>query len=432
MPSTSNASAGTAVAEPPERPAAVEEQLLDRTLRARRPARGGGAGMGVGSGAGVTPPEEFEGVPCDAAAEIGAAHAASEAAQREAQEREPEFSASWADNPSAFQAAYRAARERRARGEAAVEFMTDDATGGLGARQGGRAFGVEIEFDVAPGIDRHQALAAIGRDLHAAGLTNSPEQRGYHARPSDSAAGLWRFEADSTVAGEIVSPIAYDEPRTWAQLAQVCEIVRRHGGVATQRTGGHVHVGVGDYDHTVGNHNNLLAMFQAHEDVLYRLAQNPTQRQHRGTDWCAPNRVPAAPYFDPHSVRYANQSHRIGVNFQSVSGRTTDHVEFRMWDSSLDPGVIQAQVKLSLGMAHAAFRSRGERWAQREPIGAHRTRNASLGRGRRLRGDAWQADTASFRQLVDRIFTRDQDRAQATALLVNPSMPHSVLYDIFV
>jgi hypothetical protein len=355
-------------------------------------------------------------VPGEAAGDIRAAHAASEAAQAEARAREPAPSSSWADDPSAFQAAYREARRRRERGEAAVEFMAEDATGGLGARQGGRAFGVEIEFDLAPGVDRAQALAAIGRDLYAAGLTRSPAQRGYHARPSDSAAGLWRFESDSTVAGEIVSPIAYDEPQTWSQLAQVCAIVRRHGGVATHRTGGHVHVGVGDYDHAVENHNNLLALFGSHEDVLYRLAQNPGRPRHRGTSWCRPNLVAAAPYPTPDQVRWANNGHGIGVNFESVTGRATDHVEFRMWDSSLDPGVIQAQVKLSLGMAHAAFRSPGERWGQREPIGTHRARNAALGRGRRLRGGAWRADTGSFRRLVDRVFARDQDKAQAAAL----------------
>jgi hypothetical protein len=115
-------------------------------------------------------------------------------------------------------------------------------------------------------------------------------------------------------------------------------------------------------------------------------------------------------------VRYANDGHGLGVNFQSVTGRQTDHVEFRMWDSSLDPGVIQAQVKLSLAPAHTAFRSMGERWGSQEAIGTHRERNAALGRGRRLRGEEWRADTQTFRRLVDRIFTRDEDKAQATAL----------------
>ncbi len=86
-----------------------------------------------------------------------------------------------------------------------------------------------------------------------------------------------------------------------------------------------------------------------------------------------------------------------------------------MWDSSLDPGVIQTQVKLSLGMAQAAFASSGEPSAA-EPLGTHRSNNTGLGRGGRLRGDAWSRDTRSFRSMLDRIFSRDADKEQATAL----------------
>ena len=72
---------------------------------------------------------------------------------------------------------------------------------------------------------------------------------------------------------------------------------------------------------------------------------------------------------------------------------------------------------MSLGMTHAALASRGGATpGPPEPIGTHRAANASLGRGGRLRGEAWQRDTRGFRRLVDRVFTRDADKAQATAL----------------
>jgi hypothetical protein len=389
-------------------------------------ARGAGGGMGGGGGGGLSGyVPEPGGVPVDdlatattsVAEELGQDHAASVAAQQAARDAGGVGESSWSDDPTAFQAAYDAARAAQRAGGAAVPFMTEDATGGLGSAQGGRAFGVEIEFDIDPSVDRAAAIGAIGRDLHAAGLTSSPYQRGYHARPSESLAGTWRFEADCTVHGEIVSPVMHDDPASWQRLSQVCDIVRRHGGRATARTGGHVHVGVGDFDHTVENHNNLLGLAASHEDVLYRLAQNPGRRAHRGTAWCMPNAVPTQPYRDLIEVRHRNSSHGTALNFQSVAGQRTDHVEFRMWDSSLDPGVIQAQVKLSLGMTQAAFVTRpGAPAAGHEPIGSHRSRNHGLGGRQRLRGDAWHADTASFRHLVDRIYTRDADKAQATAL----------------
>ncbi|MCC7078881.1 MAG: amidoligase family protein [Acidimicrobiia bacterium] len=325
--------------------------------------------------------------------------------------------ASWAEDPTAFQAAYRGAQERRRNGEQVVPYMREDATGGLGGRDGGRAFGVEIEFDIEPGRDRREALRAIGRDLHAAGITPQADQTHYH----EGRRGYrnWRFERDATVDGEIVSPIMYDTPETWRQLATVCDIVRRHGGRATARTGQHVHVGVGDYDHTVENHNRLLDVFDSYQDVIYRLAQNPERRRHRGTHWCTPNRVPASGYASTTHVQNRNYGHHLGLNFQSVNGRQTDHVEYRMWDSSLDPGVIQAQVNLSLGMTEAAFRTSGQRTGRPERIGTHRSRNQDLrqrpeGR-RRLRGDEWREDTRSFRELMDLVFHRQANREQATA-----------------
>ncbi len=96
-----------------------------------------------------------------------------------------------------------------------------------------QTFGVEIEFDGAdPG--------AVARALHAAGLSTSPTQRGYHSARQP---GEWVCERDSTVTGEIVSPVLRDTPETWSQLEQVCSILQSNGARATARTGGHVHVG---------------------------------------------------------------------------------------------------------------------------------------------------------------------------------------------
>jgi Putative amidoligase enzyme len=391
---------------------------------AAMPSRGRGRGRGGGGAAGMP------GGAAPAAAGTGGASAAEEVLAGAAAERatadaardrsrlqwpeEPEVS--YMDDPAAFDAAYQEARERRARGEDPVPYMLEDATGGLGATRGGRPFGVEIEFDVGPGADRYEALAAIGRDLHAAGLTDSPYQQGYHSgarTPSRQHPGGWRFETDATVDGEIVSPVMHDTPETWRNLATVCEIVRRHGGRATARTGGHVHVGLSDYDHTVENHNRLLATATGYTDTLYRLAQNPEARAHRGTTWCRPNNAPGPGYTSLPAVRQANYGHGLGLNFQSVSGNRADHVEFRMWDGSLNPGVIQAHINLSLGLTAAGSRGGYNPPAAPERVGAHRTANPGR---QRLRGEQWRESTRSFRQLADTVFRRASNSAQAAAL----------------
>jgi len=345
-----------------------------------------------------------------------AAAAAAEATSRARPERPEPDGPAWADddNTTAFQEEYNAARERRRAGESPVPFLREDATGGLGARNGGRGFGVEIEFDLSGVTNRAAALRAIGRDLHAAGLTRGPAQTGYHSGRSNGYR-QWSFERDSTVDGEIVSPVLYDEPQSWDELAQVCDIVKRHGGTASARTGGHVHVSCGDYDHTVENHNRLLETAAGNEDTLYRLSQNPARRAHRGLAWCRPNRSPSSGYRSIGEVHRYQGTHGVGVNFGSVAGNHTDHVEFRMWDGSLDPGVIQTQISLSLGITDAAFR-RDTPAASPEPIGTHRQANARLRRGERLGGQQWKDDTRSFRQLMDNVFWRESNKRQAAAL----------------
>jgi hypothetical protein len=336
--------------------------------------------------------------------------------------------ASYGQDIAAFQRSYDAAKERKARGEAPVPYLRENATNGLGARDGGRGFGVEIEFDLRHlGEDeREDALYNIGHELYVADLTATAFQEDYHSAARDGNYLRWRFEEDNTVSGEIVSPILYDEPKTWERLEKVCEIVRRHGGKATTRTGSHVHVACGNYDHNPANHNNLLQLFKQNEDVLYRLAQNPEADAHRGTSYCAPNLLPARDYTDVAQVNRASQSNRYtGLNFQAVEGYHDDHVEFRMWDGTLDPAAIQSQIKMSLAMTEAAFRAEPGAFRDRnsqepEPLGMHSrlpARAQARAEGRReLSGADWQRDTASFRNLVDTLFTRPEDKEQLTAL----------------
>ncbi len=331
-------------------------------------------------------------------------------AEYEALERRPPPIAERDPTPftiETFQASYDAARERKARGEPPVPYVRENATGGLGAPGTGRGFGVEIEFVGGN-------TAAIGRDLHAAGLTSSARQEQYHSGQGSS---QWRFERDVTVTGEIISPVLYDTPETWDQLELVCEIVRRNGGQANMQCGGHVHVGVSDYDHTPANHERLVRAYARNQDVIYRLSQNPDAPHHRGTNWCSPISEPSRPYVSATDPRVSSQlgNHHVGLNFQAVGGNGADHVEFRTFDESLDPAVIQSQIKFSLAMVTYAKNASDDeiRALPVAPRGHHRRQNPQ---GARLEGEAWDRQTAGFRTLTERIFTRPEDRDQMTAL----------------
>jgi hypothetical protein len=355
--------------------------------------------------------------------EVAARYAAAEDLG-EARRAEWAAASNWADDETGsvlFDRAGREARERFAEGglDAAIPFQTENALGGLGDREDGRGFGVEIEFNFPPEMgwrERSQAKQAILRDMVNEGITQHPRWLGYYEqkriRPTTEANG-WKCTEDGTVAGELVSPIMYDEPEHWESLQKVCDIIRRHGGNATN-AGGHVHVGVGDWGSSPEAHNNLLREFQVSADPIYRAGSNAEAGNHRGMSWCSPNRdIPAGGYESVQQVRNMNNSHGLGVNFESVQGRNNDHVEFRMWDQTLSPAAIQTQVRTSVAMAEAAKAGRSPADDEpRNPVGSARSR---FGR-RRQTGQDRKDLTRPARRLADRLFHRESDKAAFAAL----------------
>ncbi|MET8867938.1 NUDIX domain-containing protein, partial [Nonomuraea sp. NPDC004580] len=341
----------------------------------------------------------------------------------------------WPDAPEvsftqdfpAYLRAYEAAVRRAGSDEPVIPLMYDDATAGLGARGGGRGFGLEIEFEL-PGFSSRADLENIARDLHAAGLTVDGDVHPYHASSragyhsgERGGRGLWRLELDRSVSGELVSPILYDEPATWMNILLACDIIRGWGGSATVNTGGHVHVSTRDYDHHLANYVSVAEYVRNHGDTLYRLGHNPATESHRGQAWCRFDPLPAHGYSSIGAVRQ-DHPHHSAVNMGGMTEDTKGHIEFRMWDGSLDPAVIQAQVKVSLAVVEAAFRTAAldlpPNAGVREEPGTH----AGL-RSMGSAPDLTEAGSLSFRMLMDEIFWRTADKEQLAALFAATRWP---------
>ena len=158
-------------------------------------------------------------------------------------------------------------------------------------------------------------------------------------------------------------------------------VVRRHGGRATARAGGYVHVNTSRYGMDSDNYMSLIMAAYANEDVLYRLSQNPWRGQHRrgvGTDrtrntYAQP--IPTHQLYEedgylwkPRRPTAQERLYEIAgrfspryqaLNFGNVhrgTGQPEERVEWRLFDSVLYPEQVQAQVSLAAAFTDAARR----------------------------------------------------------------------------
>jgi hypothetical protein len=248
----------------------------------------------------------------------------------------------------------------------------------------------------------------------------------------------WLFEPGPPDEA-LVSPMLRDTPRTWAILRTVLETVARHRGAAWAATAADIHVGLGGYTQpTLRQHMAVARIVGAYQDVLYRLGTNPRDVRRRG-----PEPVGAAEYSalpnpadgyaevetsatDPGSGPGPGLvDPRIrSLSFATAARSEHNRFVFGFFDGSLEPGVLQAHVKLALALACAGLRLADEpdldqRFA-RTAYDAHRgtVQPVRIADGRlvpaaRTVYELDQAsDTARIVELLGTVFRRDADLEQ--------------------
>lgn len=344
-------------------------------------------------------------------------------------------------NPESFYDDFKEALSRKRAGGEAIEFKTENVTDGICAdTPGARQFGVELEFDIKPDVNRSAALRKIGQELHEAGLTENAHQTGYHSARA-SGWGSWSFEEDCTVDAELVSPIMKDTPEHWEQLRKATEIITRNGGIATTRTGSHVHVSTASYESSSAKHVELLRAVNQNDDVLYRLASNPATGKHRGTRWCKPNVTDMNDDVSPEVadnqlvLGYENNSHGVALNFEGTANGEykKSNIEFRMWDGTLDPAVIQQQISISAAMTDYAERNvinnggtSKKPEESRVTIGTNRAvEQAAMNGSRTHTKESFEATSGQVASFFDKIFRTKAQRKGAASLFAVTSWQDS-------
>lgn len=278
-------------------------------------------------------------------------------------------------------------------------------------------FGIELEF-VGGNAD------AIAQELYSLGICAFNHRVGYH---SESVPGKWKLERDGTVSdgasgGELVSPILKDTPETWSTIEKICEVAKRHGATIDQRCGGHIHFGITPLDTARQRWRRFFRSVGSFEDIIYRLSggnlgQIRSNYSRYATPFSEQARRTARSRFslndrndiDQLAQRASNQSRYYGVNLTNIYRENRPNtVEFRYFNGSLDPGQIQANVKIANGFLTAAEKARTKS-TETSPSTESMKKRGNLLQEHFIDGDS-RTNHTGIKRFLDIMFTRKTDK----------------------
>lgn len=276
-------------------------------------------------------------------------------------------------------------------------------------------FGVELEF-VGGDADR------IAKELYDLGICAYDHRVRYHA---PSVPGKWKLERDGSVSsgsqgGELVSPVLTDTPETWRNIEKICEVAKRHGARINYQCGGHVHIGIEPLNTARQRWKRFFKSIGGFEDVIYRLSGGSLGRiRSNYSSYATPfsdrarvtaeSRIRLNDRTDINNLtrRASGQNRYHGINLTNIYQENKPKtVEFRYFNGSLDPSVIQANVKIANGVIMAAQKAR-TRDTREEP-----TTESFKKRGQLLREHTYEQDRSNttIKKFVDIMFSRKKDK----------------------
>lgn len=241
-----------------------------------------------------------------------------------------------------------------------------------------QTFGVEVELVK---ITREKAAACVACYFGTAAW-HAAHQFGYDAWACyDKKGRIWKFMRDGSLtdpehACEVVTPICtYDDLE---DLQEVVRILRHNGAKADGSCGVHVHVGADK--HTPGSLLNLVKIFTAKEDMLYKALAITERRAERYTKkvdhrlvervakgsrpvtmegwehlWYESQGTTVDSRWDGKNAHYSDTRYH-GLNLHATFNKGT--VEFRLFNGTTHAGKIKAYVQFCLAVSAQAINCR--------------------------------------------------------------------------
>ncbi|WP_170220307.1 amidoligase family protein [Paenibacillus anaericanus] len=236
------------------------------------------------------------------------------------------------------------------------EYKYENVLGGTG-----NSFGIEIEFELPYNIDRVE----IANALHEAGILDTARINGYHS--TGGRPGFWKLERDGSLQNglELVSPILFDRRETWEQIEKATRILREKGATVNERTGGHIHIGIGPLDHKTYAWQRLSRIGLGYEKLFYRMGgadseayRNGTHGRHRGSRYTIPlnnnriRRIRGNEDAAEARARLSESRYSLfnATNVDNVNSKPT--IEMRYPNSTLDHLQWQAQIQVANSIVH--------------------------------------------------------------------------------
>lgn len=315
----------------------------------------------------------------------------------------------YADNEEQF-------REMLIRGETEeFEYEYDNVLNGSN-----NTFGLEIEFSSGD-------PNAIASELYELGICGYNRQVGYHY---PSITGKWKLERDSSVSigasgGELVSPPLKDTPETWRTLEKVCEVAKKHGAQIDYRCGGHVHCSSEPLDTAKYRWNRFFKSAGSFEDVMYRVSGGDSGIVRSNVNSYATPFANNAQMMLRSNFRLNNSNDLMDLTLRASRNNrykminlTNIHkvnkpntVEFRAFNSSLDPKILQNNVRIANGIMFASEKARVGNAADSETM---KRRGIIL--KNQIIGSNNRANNKSVMDFVDIAFTRKKDKDEVLKL----------------
>lgn len=80
------------------------------------------------------------------------------------------------------------------------------------------------------------------------------------------------FDGDIKMGGEVSSPILKDNEQSWEDINRLCTYLSKKGAIATNKTGGHIHIGSQVLKDNPDNIRKFLKQWECFENVIYFFA----------------------------------------------------------------------------------------------------------------------------------------------------------------